>query len=180
MDILPYCSEKKLLGFILMPWRRKWQPTPVFLPGESQGQRSLVGCRLWGQTVWIYSCPNNVCSKSSLNDIGNFVKTHLVIEVWAYFWTFIFTPLFSMPIFMPIPGFPGGDGKEPACRCRRCTFVPWVGKIPWRSAWQPSPIFLPGESHEQRSLVGYSPWGCKESDTTEWLSIAYITYLKST
>ena len=36
--------------FTFMPWRRKWQPTPVFLPGESQGQRSLVGCRLWGST----------------------------------------------------------------------------------------------------------------------------------
>ena len=39
----------------------------------------------------------------------------------------------------------------------------WVGKIPWRRAWQPTPVFLPGESHGQRSLVGYSPWGHKES-----------------
>jgi len=55
-------------------------------------------------------------------------------------------------------GFPGGaSGKEPACQCRRCKkhgFDPWVGKIPWR-AWQPTPIFLPGESHGQRSLAGY-------------------------
>ena len=42
-----------------------------------------------------------------------------------------------------------------------------VGKIPWRRAWQPTPIFLPGESHGQRSLVGYSPWGHKESDKIE-------------
>ena len=41
------------------------------------------------------------------------------------------------------------------------------GKIPWRRAWQPTPVFLPGESHGQRSLAGYSPWGCKESDMTE-------------
>ena len=41
------------------------------------------------------------------------------------------------------------------------------GKIPWRRAWQPSPAFWPGESHAQRSLVGYSPWGCKELDTTD-------------
>ena len=46
----------------------------------------------------------------------------------------------------------------------------WVRKFPWRRAWQPSPVFLPGKSHGQRSLVGYSAWGCKESDTTEWLS----------
>ena len=47
---------------------------------------------------------------------------------------------------------------------------PWVGKIPWRRAWQPTPVFLPGESHGQRSLAGYSPWGGKESDTTERLT----------
>ena len=42
---------------------------------------------------------------------------------------------------------------------RRLMFDPWVGKIPWRLAWQPTPVFLPGESHGQRSLGVYSPWG---------------------
>ena len=42
-----------------------------------------------------------------------------------------------------------------------------VRKIPWRRAWQPTPVFLSGDSLGQRSLAGYSPWGCKESDTTE-------------
>ena len=46
---------------------------------------------------------------------------------------------------------------------------PWVGKIPWRRKWQPSPVLLPGKSHGWRSLVGYSPWGCKEVDTSERL-----------
>ena len=45
--------------------------------------------------------------------------------------------------------------------------IPGSGKIPWSRAWQPTPVFLPGESYGQRSLVGYSPWGHKESDTTE-------------
>ena len=49
-------------------------------------------------------------------------------------------------------GFPG---KESACKCRRHEFDPWVGKIPWRKKWQPTPVFLPGESHGQRSLAGY-------------------------
>ena len=49
-------------------------------------------------------------------------------------------------------------------------FDPWVGKIPWRRKWQPTPVFLLGEFHEQRSLAGYSPWGHKESDTTERLN----------
>ena len=48
---------------------------------------------------------------------------------------------------------------------KRFRFNPWVGKIPWRRAWQPTPVFLPGEFHGQRNLGGYSPWGCKESDT---------------
>ena len=54
------------------------------------------------------------------------------------------------------------SGKEPACqfrRSRRPGFDPWVGKIPWRSKWQPTAGFLPGEAHGQRSLAGYSPWG---------------------
>ena len=66
--------------------------------------------------------------------------------------------------------------KEPACQCRRqkrCGFNPWVGKIPWRRKWQPTPGFLPGEFHGQRSLTGYSPWGCKESDTAERLGSAH-------
>ena len=58
-------------------------------------------------------------------------------------------------------GFSGGiSGKESACQCRRhkrCRFVPWVRKIPWRRAWQPASVFLPGESHGQRRLVGCSP-----------------------
>ena len=53
-------------------------------------------------------------------------------------------------------------------------FDPWVGKIPWRRAWQPTLVFLPGESHGQRSLAGYSPGGCKESDMTERPSITQM------
>ena len=51
----------------------------------------------------------------------------------------------------------GSDGKVPACQCRRREFDPWVWKIPWRRKQQPAPVFLPGESHGQRSLEGYSP-----------------------
>ena len=59
--------------------------------------------------------------------------------------------------------------KNPAANVgdMRYRFDPWVRKIPWRRAQQPTPVFLPGEFHEQKSLAGYSPWGHKESDTTE-------------
>ena len=59
------------------------------------------------------------------------------------------------------------SGKESACHCRRHGFDPWVRKIPWRSKWQPPPVFLPGKSHGQRSLMGYNPQGHKELDTAE-------------
>ena len=52
-------------------------------------------------------------------------------------------------------------------RQRRLRFDPWVRKIPWRRKWQPTPTFLPGECHGQRSLVGYSPWGRRQSNMTE-------------
>ena len=61
-------------------------------------------------------------------------------------------------------------GKESTCQCRRGKLNPWVRKIPWRRAWQPIPVFLPGESHGQRSLAGFSPWGHKEPDVTERLN----------
>ena len=71
---------------------------------------------------------------------------------------------------MYILDFPGGsDGKWSCLQCGRPGFDLWVRKIPWRRKWQPTPVLLPGKSHGQRSLVGYSPWGRKESDTTERL-----------
>ena len=67
---------------------------------------------------------------------------------------------------------PGGlpkwlRGKKSTCQCRRCRFNSWVRKIPWGRKWQPTAVFLPGKTHGKRSLVGYSPGGCKESDMTE-------------
>ena len=71
------------------------------------------------------------------------------------------------------------SGKELASQCRqhkRRGFNPWVGKIPWRRAQQPTSVFLPGESQGQRSLAGYSPWGHKKSDTTEQLTLSFFTF----
>ena len=56
-------------------------------------------------------------------------------------------------------------------RGKRPGFNPWVRKIPWRKEWLSIPVFLPGEFHGQRSLVGYSPWSHKELDTTEQLTL---------
>ena len=73
--------------------------------------------------------------------------------------------------------FPGGsDGKASVYNAGRPGFNPWVGKLPWRRKWHPTAVLLPGKSHGWRSLVGYSPWGLKELDTTERL---HFTSLKS-
>ena len=72
------------------------------------------------------------------------------------------------PLYLLLSG--GLDGKELYLQGMRPGFDPWVGKIPWRKEWQPTPIFLPGEFHRQRSLGRYSLWGHKESDITEQLT----------
>ena len=56
--------------------------------------------------------------------------------------------------------------KKSASQCRRSGFFSWVGKMPWRRKRQPTPVFLPGKSHGQKSPESYSPWGCKDSDMT--------------
>ena len=81
------------------------------------------------------------------------------------------------PHFDPLPpahpGFPGGSVvKNPPASAgdiRNVGLTPGSKKMPWRRKWQPTPVFLPGKSHGQKSLTGYNPWGHKESDTTERL-----------
>ena len=99
--------------------RRAWQPTAIFLPGESHGQSILAGYSPWGHKE---------------SDMTEWLSTGL--PTWL-------------------------SGKESTFQCRRCEFNPWVGKIPYRRKWWPTPVFLTGESHAQRSLAGYSPWGHK-------------------
>ena len=68
-------------------------------------------------------------------------------------------PIVSILRHSSTPGFPcGASDQESTCNAgKRCGFDPWTRKIPWRRAWQPTPVFMPGESHGQRSLVGYGP-----------------------
>ena len=68
------------------------------------------------------------------------------------------------------------SAKESACQCKRCRFDPWVRKIPWRRKWKPTPVFLPGNSHGQRILAGYSPRDHKEPDRIWQLSTHKLDY----
>ena len=70
-------------------------------------------------------------------------------------------------VLIGLPWWPRGGLWVACLQHGRPGFDPWVGKIRWRRKRQPTPVFLPGESHGRRSLVGYCPWGRKESDTTE-------------
>ena len=71
-------------------------------------------------------------------------------------------------------GLPQWLRRQRIClQCRRPGFDPWIGKIPQRREWLPTPLFLPGEFHGQRNLVGFSPQDHKEADTSEWLTDIY-------
>ena len=105
--------------FTYMHWRKKWQPTPVFLPGESQGRGSLVGCCLWGRT------------ESDTTEATYQHAVWLDLVVHKFLW--------GLPWWL--------SGKKSVCQCRRCGFNPWVGKILWRRMWQPSLGFLAGKFH---------------------------------
>ena len=99
------------------------------------------------------------------------------LQKW-YRWTYFQSRNRDTDVKNRICGYQGGKGvsreigtdtytllilriKSICLQCRRPGFDSWVGKIPWRRKWQPTPVFLPRESHGQRSLTGYSPWGCK-------------------
>ena len=101
-----------------------------------------------------------------------FLKIFTTLSICAYlcllFQSYLETGSFSSSV--KYDGFPGGSHGRVYRQCRRPGFNPWVGKMPRRRTWQPIPVFLTGEFHGQRSLVGYSPWGHKESDTTEQLT----------
>ena len=88
---------------------------------------------------------------------------------------FILLPFSPVTIYFLYPwfyfcfvGFPDDSAvKKIGLQCRRHRFSSWVRKVLWRRTWKPTPVFLPGKSHRQRSLVGYSLWGFQESDTTQ-------------
>ena len=123
-----------------IPQRREWQPTPVFLPGESHGQRSLAGYSLWD------------CKQLDMTEATQHTPTHNVV------------------IRASQDGASSKESAGQCKRHQRRRLDPWVGKIPSSRKWQPTSVFLPGKSHTQRSLASYSPWGCKALDMTEQLS----------
>ena len=132
-----------------IPWKRKWQPTPVFLHGEYHGQKSLVGYSSWG-----------------CKELDTIEHAHACIHTRAHTQWFFIICLISTNKrnYKKYWGFPGSsDCRESACnagdpgsgQCRIDPgFNPWIGKIPWRREWQPTPAFLLEKSHGQRRQAG--------------------------
>ena len=103
--------------------------------------------------IWIIPCTIDFFPAS---------YTHLPPRPPLSFWTFV--------TLFPDSGFPGGsDGKASTWNAGDLGSIPGSGRSPWRRKWQPTPVLLPGICHGRRNLVGYSPWGRKESETTERL-----------
>ena len=136
-----------------IPWRRAWQLTPVFLPGESHGQRSRVGYSLQGHRVgheWS----------------GNTFTTH---RDYTKDWKTIYFKGKRTHIYW-LCTVRQGLGQTLYIMCL-CTHIPTYADL-CTTAVATHSILLPGKSHRRRILVGCSPWGRKKSDTTEWLTLS--------
>ena len=135
------------------------KPTSITLSSHMLSLPFMMFCILTF-CLWHFSLPNLVDNSHIL------YRDHLVSCLWKVssikarilLWFYTYVTRLGLPRWL--------SGKESTCQCRRCGFNPWVGKTPLRRKWQSIPVFLPGKSHGQSSLVGYSPWGHKESDTT--------------
>ena len=135
---------------------RRQPPIRLPRPWDSPGKNTGVGCHFLLQRMKVKSESEVAQSCLTLSDPMDCSPPGFPVhgisrqEYWSE---------------VPVPSPPGGtSGKESACQGRRhkkCELDPWVGKIPLRRTWQPTPVFLTGKFHGQRSLVGYSPWGRK-------------------
>ena len=108
---------------------------------------------------------NMICKGFSSRSVDWFftLLVAYLMQKHSEFWRILISLFFFCSLcFGHTSGFPGGiSGKEPTCQCRsikRCRFDPWVRKNPWRRAWQSTPVFLPGESHGQRSHGLHRLW----------------------
>ena len=157
--------------FTFMHGRRKWQPTPVFLPGKSHGWKSLVGYSPWGRkeldtTKWLTHTHKTIhgpiayrirakCLSVTFKVCSDLkaMAPHSSIPAWKIPWT-------------EEPGRPQSMGSLRVGH-DWATSISLFTFMHWRRKWQPTPVFLPGESQGQGSLVGFCLWGRTESNTTE-------------
>ena len=115
----------------------------------------------------------------------NFVKCFFLIEmiIWLLHFVMWCITLFNL-LILNDPCIPGKCHSCSGCMMLLMYCWLWLLIFCWEylyiCSWQPNPVLLPGEFHGQRSLAGYSPWGCKESDLTEWLMLSLFTFIRDT
>jgi len=156
--------------FPFMHWRRKWQPTPVFLPGESQGRGSLVGRRLWGRTEsghdWSDLAAAAAVSLCSWYDDINERQT-IFKDLCSFSLTLKYVNINRVPQ-ITIRGFPDTSvGKGSACNAGDPSSILGLGRSPEEEKGY---VFWPGKFHGL-----YSPWDCKELDTIGRLSLHFTS-----
>ena len=128
--------------------------------------------RIWLKQVWIIYCYSLgslhlvITGTNSLADPHSLRKVSLTVNIITCFQILCMNILRVLTWSSFICLFIG------CLQCRRPGFDSWIEKIAWRRQWQPTPVLLPGKSHGQRSLVGYNPWGHRELDRTERLTLS--------
>ena len=147
-----------------MHWRRKWQPTPVFLHGESQGRGNLVGCCLWGRTE--SDTTEKLPFHFSLSCIGEGNGNPLQCSCLenprdgGAWWAAISGVAQSRTRLKRLSS--SSSSKESACNAGHLSLIPGSGRSPGEGNGNPLQYSCLEKSHGQRSLVGYSPWDFKE------------------
>ena len=153
-------------------WPHGLRPPGSSVRGIFSGKSAGVGCHFllrgifltWGSNPGVPHCRQTLYP---LSHQGSPYSVSLLVI--CFICSRVYMSILFTLLYFPL-GLPRQlSGEESTCRCRRLGFDPWVRKIPWRSKWQPTPVFLPGKPHGQRSLVGYSPRGCKSwTQLYEW------------
>ena len=144
--------------------------------GGSERQGSLAGCRSWGHEEEDTTEQLNNRLIGRLNSLHTW-GTPDIFQVFNLAYLHLIPH--SSPVRTTLLSIKWGNGTSLVVQAvknlpamQKPGFDPWVRKIPWRREWQPTPVFLHGESPGQRNLAGYSPWGPKELDTTERLTLS--------
>ena len=152
----------------ILTWRIPWKKEPGGLqPMGSKRVRPnwetfTPYIWLWCQALFkihIYGFKNPLCYNSIYKSVYIYITIVIYNSIYIYIYIHIHTHTHT---YLSTSGFPSTSGVKICLPSRRHGFDPWVRKIPWRRKWQPTPVFLPRQFRGQRSLAGYSPWGCKE------------------
>ena len=159
-------------GQCVSQWGRLWSTELSWRERQSVLVIHMYWCRWKSISCWMP--PSNSVSRAALSwercPTGSVVRrsqTHTFCATTAWPETALSS---ALPVYTGLSR--SHSGKESTCQSRRHGFHPWVRKIPWRRKRQLTSVFLPGKFHGQSSLVGYSPWGRKELDTIQWLSMS--------